>query len=854
MAIDYKALIQIVARDDTGAAFGKVQSSLTKSGNLANSMALGLTALVTATAAAVTTAYVVFDQLISKGAEFQDMAEKVGDSAANLASLAVAAQITNTAMDSLVSMSNKLTKNLVGVDDESSAAGAAVKALGLNLEDLKTQLSTDRFITIAKALDQFADGTSKVAVLQALMGKSAGEALPFMNELARGVGQVFILNSQQIKQMDDYKDRQAKLRAELSLYAITLAADVLPQVSAFTAALGDTAKAITGVNDEAAKLQRSRDLQNWVDLGLGSLSVLGDAVFVLAQSIRILATTTITAFQQMKAASQGKWGDVAKFGDIWLEDARKMKFSLGLFKNYMDERAKLLADQPGAPGTGKRLAGWEDPRTAHIPVPEIRDQNKPELKYTGPVTAAAGAAAAAGSAMLKAQLANDLQAIKAQADALVNNYSNAEKIVEAMRSAGLVDDQAYYASKLAFLRLNAAAQDALLDKDIKQMQAQKFTGAAKIENETKIAEAQAKRGKIAADLAAAETVLSIQATENLTKVAKAYLEAEAAAQDYLDTLRRGQALELQGIGVGNDERQRITGRAQIEDKYASQRQQLDLQKRQAELALQPGESISAEAQKIYDEEVDRIRRFKATALTEYDDYYAKLKKLQGDWQKGAAEAVANYESEARNTFKLTENLFVDAFQNMEDALVSFVTTGKLDFKSLADSIIADITRIIIKQQIMLPLMNMMGLSSTGAGTGAGIFSSFLGNLFGTPAAAASTSSSLYSLGTGTTMGFTLPGRAIGGPVAAGKIYQVNEQGPELLTIAGRQYLMMGKQSGAVTPNEAWQTKAATAESSTVVNHHVVVQVTAPEGTSRSSAMQWGAAAGRQVQRAMARNS
>jgi hypothetical protein len=43
------------------------------------------------------------------------------------------------------------------------------------------------------------------------------------------------------------------------------------------------------------------------------------------------------------------------------------------------------------------------------------------------------------------------------------------------------------------------------------------------------------------------------------------------------------------------------------------------------------------------------------------------------------------------------------------------------------------------------------------------------------------------------------GRAAGGSVQGGKFYEVNEQGPELLTIGQRTMLMMGGQSGSVTP-------------------------------------------------------
>ncbi|HKW83002.1 MAG TPA: phage tail length tape measure family protein [Burkholderiaceae bacterium] len=43
-------------------------------------------------------------------------------------------------------------------------------------------------------------------------------------------------------------------------------------------------------------------------------------------------------------------------------------------------------------------------------------------------------------------------------------------------------------------------------------------------------------------------------------------------------------------------------------------------------------------------------------------------------------------------------------------------------------------------------------------------------------------------------------RATGGQVKAGQLVEVNEQGPELITVAGRQLLLMGSQPGHITPH------------------------------------------------------
>lgn len=44
------------------------------------------------------------------------------------------------------------------------------------------------------------------------------------------------------------------------------------------------------------------------------------------------------------------------------------------------------------------------------------------------------------------------------------------------------------------------------------------------------------------------------------------------------------------------------------------------------------------------------------------------------------------------------------------------------------------------------------------------------------------------------------GRAMGGSVSPGAMYEVNEKGPELLSSGGKDYLMMGAKGGTVTPN------------------------------------------------------
>ena len=86
------------------------------------------------------------------------------------------------------------------------------------------------------------------------------------------------------------------------------------------------------------------------------------------------------------------------------------------------------------------------------------------------------------------------------------------------------------------------------------------------------------------------------------------------------------------------------------------------------------------------------------------------------------EELSRYASEAMDWGKGLGSALTSAFRSAEDAIANFVTGGKFDFKALADSILADITRIAVRSAILGPLANALG----GMGGSGGIF----GNLFG----------------------------------------------------------------------------------------------------------------------------
>ncbi len=94
---------------------------------------------------------------------------------------------------------------------------------------------------------------------------------------------------------------------------------------------------------------------------------------------------------------------------------------------------------------------------------------------------------------------------------------------------------------------------------------------------------------------------------------------------------------------------------------------------------------------------------------------------------GLSGGISEYVDSIRSANDAIKDMTVRTFQGMEDALTKFVMTGKLDFKSLTNSIIADMIRMQIQQNITKPL------ATAASAMFSGFFSkSAMGNVFSGP--------------------------------------------------------------------------------------------------------------------------
>ncbi len=85
--------------------------------------------------------------------------------------------------------------------------------------------------------------------------------------------------------------------------------------------------------------------------------------------------------------------------------------------------------------------------------------------------------------------------------------------------------------------------------------------------------------------------------------------------------------------------------------------------------------------------------------------------------EGARRAFADYADAATNAGAQIEQAIGGALGGLENALVGFVETGKLEWRSLVDAMIADLIRLFIRSQILGPLAQALGAALGGGGLG-----------------------------------------------------------------------------------------------------------------------------------------
>ena len=296
--------------------------------------------------------------------------------------------------------------------------------------------------------------------------------------------------------------------------------------------------------------------------------------------------------------------------------------------------------------------------------------------------------------------------IKSQLQALTGAYGDADRILEAQRAAGQVNDEQYWQAKRSLIALEEQAQVRALQQENQALAAQKLTGAEKIRLDSEIAQNTAEMARVRAKAAADTAIANAQEAAGISKLQRAYQEYVQQLNEAEAARQRQQGREMATLGRGDAARNLAGRQNAVDDRVLQQRQQLDTDR----LA---GRLTEAE----YQARLGALQAYHQRALQAEVTFQAQRQAAEMDGTLGMQRALENYLDSARNVAGQTEQLFGRAFQGMEDGIVQFAMTGKASFSDFAESVVADLIRIYVRQQLVGLLGSAFGgMFSASGGT------------------------------------------------------------------------------------------------------------------------------------------
>lgn len=295
----------------------------------------------------------------------------------------------------------------------------------------------------------------------------------------------------------------------------------------------------------------------------------------------------------------------------------------------------------------------------------------------------------------------DVSIYRRQLQSLVDDFRNANSILDSERRAGNISEEEYWQKKISLIDQNEAAQKIAMHGELERLSRTKNSAKQRADIEAQLA-------KISKE---ADRDRQLAANDQKEAMHK----AEIAIAAYIDALnqlvkaeeRAGQQ-RLAGMGLGSRERELQAGLDGADARFAQE--QINLGRDLASKKLEQPEyekmlaGLREEHQKLRDQLVAN---------------YHAIREAEGSWLLGSQEGLRNYAEEAANAYKVAADFSHSFARNMENAIMDLATTSDHSFKSVARSfgnltasVLRDMARLALQQQVMGPLMGMLSSALT----------------------------------------------------------------------------------------------------------------------------------------------
>jgi hypothetical protein len=184
----------------------------------------------TAVGAAAGAAFIAVNRVAQSIDALNDSADATGSSIENLSALEDIAVRTGTEFQTVTSAIVKFNDVLQDAD-ANKGAGAVLKALNLDIEELKRLDPAEALRQVAVALSGFANDGNKARAAQVLFGKSIREVAPFLKDLAEAGQLNATVTRQQAEEAEKFTKNVAAMEKNLADAGRTIFSSFVPALN-----------------------------------------------------------------------------------------------------------------------------------------------------------------------------------------------------------------------------------------------------------------------------------------------------------------------------------------------------------------------------------------------------------------------------------------------------------------------------------------------------------------------------------------------------------------------------------------------------------------------------------------------
>lgn len=154
-----------------------------------------------------------------------------------------------------------------------------------------------------------------------------------------------------------------------------------------------------------------------------------------------------------------------------------------------------------------------------------------------------------------------------------------------------------------------------------------------------------------------------------------------------------QQFNIKQFGVTNSDKiKELEFQLQLMGKTRQEQEQLQFNHQLEQEAARLKAGMSENNIALLDKEIAKIKQL-------HEEYQANAEKMKSDPMAGIRDGFNRFGQDAENIMGNVSNITLKAFDGMSGALTDLVMTGKADFRSLAQSILRDLSSMIIKMMI-----------------------------------------------------------------------------------------------------------------------------------------------------------